>query len=170
MSKHVHHRIPAYVHHQLSRRERDRVLLHVRNCNECWDKLVREQELARDILSTMPLIGTPAKDQLAKVRTNVLSDLRTSRSPRIHWIPSYGLMLAVFIMCVFAITALLSGPTQVIAAPFQKAPMEITATATLVRTDEPKIEAEASETANPNNKPMPSPAPVIGLIGQYVGH
>jgi len=169
MSKHVHHRIAAYVHHQLSRRERDRVLLHLRDCNDCWDTLIREQELARDVATSMPLIGTPDREQLARIRTNVMNDVRTPRSPCIHWIPSYGLMLAVFMMCVFVITALVTGPTQVIAAPFQKAPMDITATATLVRTDEPKVEAEASETANPNNKPMPSPAPVIGLIGQYVG-
>jgi anti-sigma factor RsiW len=165
MNNHIQHLIIAYVHGQLPRQKRDRVRMHVSVCRECKAALIREQQLARDLTRQMPQIGQPARGQLARLWPSVWMEFRTPRKRGVKWLPSYSLAIMMIVFCAFAVSALIVGPTQVIAAPFQAAPTEILATATLVKTDEPVIQAtaEASEPADPFTVPMASPAPIAGI-------
>ena len=165
MSNHVQHLITAYVHRQLPRKQRDRVLLHVTMCAECRAILDNEQQIVRDLARQMPQIGQPSRGQLARLWPSIWLEFRTPRKRGVKWLPSYSLAVMLIVFFVFAVSALVVGPTQAIAAPFQAAPTQILATATLVKTDEPLGQAtlEASETANPFTLPMPSPAPIAGL-------
>src|SRR5260221_1370858 len=151
MGNHVDHLLTAYVHRQLPRTQRDRVALHVRLCAECRESLEREQQLAREISRTMPFIGRPRRGQLARLWPAIWIEFRTPNSRTRQWLPSYSLAVAILVACAFAISALFTGPTQVIAAPFQAAPTEILATPTLSHTEEaatPANKAQASETAS----------------------
>jgi anti-sigma factor RsiW len=163
MNQHVQHMITAYVHGQLDRKKRDRVLLHVRFCNECREILIREQTLGRELAQQMPHLGQPTRGQIAKLWPVVWREFSTPRKRNVQRLPSYSVALMIIVFFAFSISALLIGPTQVIAAPFQAAPTQIVATATLVKTDEPiLVTVEASETANPSTLPMASPAPIAG--------
>jgi hypothetical protein len=165
MSKHVNHLITAYIHRQLPSRQRNRVLKHVNDCPECWDALAHEQEIQRDIANVMRTLGQPSKRQLDRLWPSIWSEfIAPRRSRRLVTIPTYGLALGMFMLVAFVAMLLMTGPTQVIAAPFQAAPLRITATATAATTDEPSATTKASQTANPYVLPMPSPAPVVGSV------
>ncbi|MEP7286763.1 MAG: zf-HC2 domain-containing protein [Chloroflexota bacterium] len=167
MSNHIHDLIVPYVHRQLSRAQRELVLRHVRECSECYAALSVEQQLVRDLAATMPLVGQPARGQLNRLWPAVWMEFRTPQNHGNRWLRSYSVALVMLLMFAFGVSAVLVGPTQVIAAPFQAAPTQIKATATLIRTDEPVglNTPEASETVNPLTLPMPSPAPMAGLAG-----
>src|ERR1700674_1387138 len=139
LRSHVYHLITGYVHHQLRPDQAARVVRHVRVCPDCRAALDREQQLAREIGTTMPLIGRPRRGQLARLWPAIWLEFRTSprgkRTPR--WLPSYSLAVVLMMLGVFAVSALFAGTTQAIAAPFQPAPTQIRATATLTVTDQP---------------------------------
>jgi hypothetical protein len=165
MVNHVDHLLTAYVHRQLPRAQRDRVALHVRMCAECHDALEREQQMAYDIARTLPLIGRPRRGQLARLWPTIWMEFRTPNSRTRKWLPSYSVAVVMLIACAFAISALFTGPTQAIAAPFQAAPTEILATPTLSHTEEaatPANKPQASETASVLSLPLASPAPLAG--------
>src|SRR5947209_1326332 len=105
---HVYHLMTAYVHHQLRPEQAERVLQHIRVCQECRTALDRQQQVARDIAITMPLIGRPPRgqyqDRLARLWPAIWLEFRTSprgkRPPR--WLPSYSLAVALMVLGVFA--------------------------------------------------------------------
>lgn len=164
LRSHVYHLIPAYVHHQLQPEQAARVLRHVGVCSDCRAALDREQQLAREIARTMPLIGRPRRGQLARLWPAIWLEFRTPRGKRgQRWLPSYSLALGVIMLGVFAVSALFAGTTQAIAAPFQPAPTELRATATLTVTDQPSVDQpQASETASVLIVPKVSPVPLAG--------
>src|SRR5258707_8731544 len=110
---HVYHLITAYVHHQLQPEQAERVLRHVRVCPECSAALDRERQLARDIATTMPLIGRPRRgqyqDRLARLWPAIWLEFRTSPRARgfqraQNWLPSYSLALMIIMLGVFAVS------------------------------------------------------------------
>ena len=161
LRKHVNHLLTAYVHGQLSRREQDRVTVHVRLCADCRDALRREEQLARDVTRHMPRVGQPRRGQLARLWPAIWREFRTP--PGLRYWPSYGLVLALMVLCAFVLSSLFTGQTHAIAAPFQAVPAEVRATVTPVRTDEPTADApKPNETANALLiLPMASPAPRV---------
>ncbi len=169
MRNHVHHLLSAYVHGQLSRAERERVAVHVRLCRECRLALDREQELARDIATTLPLIGRPQRGQLARLWPAIWMEFRTPQHRMSRWLPSYGMVLVLLLLCAFLLSSLFGGSTYAIAAPLQAIPAEVRATATPAGTGEPtSAGAQASGTASLSYWPLASPAPRAGLLGSPV--
>jgi hypothetical protein len=164
MRNHVDHLLTAYVHKQLSRTARERVAVHVRLCEQCRAALYREEQLARDITLSMPLVGQPQRNQLARLWPKIWAEFLTSPGRKFGWLPSYGLVLVLMVLCAFAVSSLFGGPTHAIAAPFQAVPAEVRATNTPVRTDEPTISnPQPSETASVFSLPTASPAPHAGV-------
>ena len=161
MRRHVNHLLTAYVHGQLTRKERDRVAVHVRLCSDCRDALRREEELAGDLNRYLPRIGQPKRGQLARLWPSIWREFRTP--PGLRYWPSYGLVLALMVLSAFVLSSLFTGQTHAIAAPFQAVPADVRATVTPVRTGEPTADApKPSETANALLiLPMASPAPHV---------
>src|SRR5258708_10017366 len=111
----------------------------------------------------MPRIGSPRRGQIARLWPGIWREFRTPQ--RHSKLSSYGIACFMIVLCAFCISALFSGPTQVIAAPFQAAPTEIRATATLAVTVDPQTGAEkpeASETAALLSLPPFSPLSFAG--------
>ncbi len=163
MRNHVHHLLTAYVHGQLSRPDRERVAVHVRLCDECHTALDRERQTAREIAMYMPLVGQPKRSQLARLWPAIWMEFRTPQSRVTRWLPSYGVVLMLILLCAFVLSSLFGGPTHAIAAPFQAVPAEVKATSTPAGTDEPTVfSAQASETASVSYLLLASPAPHAG--------
>jgi hypothetical protein len=167
MRNHVTHLLPAYVHRQLPRAKRDRVLVHIQLCAECRAALDREEQFARDLKTNMPLIGQPRRQQLMRLWPAIWAEFRSPRPRRKHGIHSYGVALGMLLLGAFMLSAVFSGPAYASAAPSQPVVAEIHATSTSVGTDEPTVVAnvpEPSETASSlSSLPMASPAPLAGL-------
>jgi hypothetical protein len=166
MRNHVDHLLVAYVNRQLRRKDREQVWLHVTMCAECRATLDREEQLARDIATTMPRIGQPRRGQLARLWPRIWAEFRTPPGkPFSRLLPSYGLVFGVFMFVAFGISSLFGGPVHAIAAPHQAVPTEMNPTNTPAYTDEPLFSApEASETAQGPRYLLPSPAPHAGVF------
>src|SRR5437016_9953530 len=95
MSKHIEHLLTAYVHRQLPRKERERVMLHVQLCANCRAALDREELLARDVARLMPLIGQPRRGQLARLWPAIWREFRTPRTSFGRRLPSCGVVLCL---------------------------------------------------------------------------
>ncbi len=167
MRNHVTHLLTAYIHRQLPRDQRDRVLVHVQMCADCRAALAREEMIARDISTAMPLIGQPRRYQLRRLWPSIWAEFRNPRPRTQSLLPSYGVALVIFVLGACMLSTLFSGPAYAIAAPAQAVTAEIHATSTSVGTDEPTTVAqklpEASETASGSAfLPMASPAPMAG--------
>jgi hypothetical protein len=168
MRKHVKHLLTAYAHDQLSRPERDRVAVHVRMCADCREALRREERLARGIARDMPRIGQPRRGQLARLWPAIWLDFRTPRRLS-HWLPSYGVMLVLMLLCAFVVSSLFTGQKHAVAAPFQAVPADVRPTVTPVHTIEPVADApKPSETASarlilPLASPAPHAGPTLGM-------
>jgi anti-sigma factor RsiW len=168
MRNHVRHLLTAYVHGQLTPAQRERVTLHVRSCLECRAALDREEQLARDVIQIMPLIGQPRPNQLARLWPAIWREFRIPPVSLDHWLPSYGFLLALMLACAFFASALFAGPSHVIAAPVQRVPADIRPTLTPVRTDEPiSVSPQPSETARAAYLPAASPAPLVVVSSVY---
>jgi hypothetical protein len=163
MHKHVKHLLTAYVHDQLSRLERNRVAVHVRMCADCRDALRREERLAQDIARDMPRIGQLRRGQLSRLWPAIWLDFRTPRRLS-HWLPSYGVVLALMLLCAFVVSSLFTGQKHAVAAPFQAVPADVRPTVTPVYTIEPGADVpKPSETASARLiLPLASPAPHAG--------
>jgi anti-sigma factor RsiW len=164
MRRHVTHLLTAYVHQQLSPRQRDRVHRHIDGCPSCRAALTREQFIARDLKQYMPMVGRPERGQLRRLWPRIRTEL-LSVPPAMKLLPSFSVLAMMMLVFTMGISALFGGPAHAIAAPNQHVPADIKATNTPVRTEEPSAEAtepelQASQTANPLNvPPQASPAP-----------
>jgi hypothetical protein len=168
MRNHVLHLLTAYVHHQLRPAQRERVLLHVRSCPTCRAALDREERLAYDLIQYMPQIGQPRPNQLARLWPGIWREFRVPPVNFGHWLPSYGLLLALMLACAFFASALFGGPSHAVAAPVQRVPADIRPTVTPVRTDEPtSAYPQPSETARAAYLPAASPAPLVVVSSVY---
>jgi hypothetical protein len=176
MSKHVYHLLTAYVHQQLSGAQRVYVARHVQRCAPCREALAREERLARDLQSTMPLIGQPAQGRLGRLWPTIWAEIKVPRPDKGFRLPSYGMALALTLVCAIVVSVFFNSPTYATAAPLPPVPAEIQATATPIFTEQPNLartqestQPIASRTAfaptHPNQPilpPMPSPAPYAG--------
>jgi anti-sigma factor RsiW len=168
MRNHVRHLLTAYVHRQLTPAQRERVTRHVRSCPECRAALDREERLVRDLIRTMPLIGQPRPNQLTRLWPAIWREFRLPPVRLGHWLPSYGLLLALMLACAFFASALFAGPSHAVAAPVQRVPADIRPTLTPVRTDEPTIiSPQPSGTASASYLPAASPAPLVVVSSVY---
>ncbi len=175
MRRHVTHLLTAYVHQQLSQRQRDRVHRHLDNCPSCRAVLVREQFIARDLKQYMPTVGRPEKGQLRRLWPRIRAEL-LSAPPALKMLPSFSVLAMMILVFSMGVSALFGGPGHAIAAPDPLVPADVKATNTPVRTEDPlgdqqamEPEIQASQTANPLNVPpqaSPAPPPVrpSGLV------
>src|SRR5947207_2454028 len=104
MRNHVFHLLSAYVHGQLSRSERERVAVHVRLCAECRAALDQERRTARELAIYMPLVGQPKRGQLARLWPVIWMEFRTPQTRMTHWLPSYGVVLMLIMLCAFVLS------------------------------------------------------------------
>jgi anti-sigma factor RsiW len=169
MRNHVSHLLTAYVHGQLSRSERERIAVHVRLCDQCRAALNQERQTAREIAMYMPLVGQPKRSQLARLWPAIWMEFRTPQRRIIRWLPSYGVVLMLILLCAFVLSSLFGGPTHAIAAPFQAVPAEVKATSTPAGTDEPTTSLQPSETASVSFLVLASPAPHAGPLSPSGG-
>src|SRR5690349_7825706 len=132
MYKHVEHLLTAYVHRQLPRKQRERVLLHVQLCAQCRAALDREETLAREVARVMPLIGQPQRGQLTRLWPNIWREFRTPQTSFGRLLPPYGVVFGLIFLCAFVASALFGGPTYANAAPSMQAPADIRPTVTPV--------------------------------------
>jgi hypothetical protein len=173
MPKHVYHLLTAYVHQQLPRAQRIGVAQHVQRCAPCREALAREERLARDLQSTLPLIGQPRQGQLGRLWPAIWAEIKAPRSEKGLRMPSYGMALALMLVCAFVVSVFFNSPTYATAAPLPPVPAEIQATSTPIFTEQPYLartqestQPIASQTAFaptvPTLPPMPSPVPNAG--------
>jgi anti-sigma factor RsiW len=168
MRNHVRHLLIAYVHHQLPPARREHVTRHVQSCPECRAALDREERLARDVIRYMPLIGRPQPRQLARLWPALWREFRTPSVNGDHWLPSYGVLLALMLACAFFASSLFAGPSHAIAAPVPRVPADVRPTLTPVRTDEPLIVSpQPNETTSAFYLPAASPAPLVVVSRVY---
>ena len=124
---------------------------------------MQEQELAREIVVAMPLVGKPQRGQLMRLWPNIWREFRSNQPVAARLLPSYGVILGLIFMVAFLASALFSGPGQVNAAPSPHVASDIHPTQTPVVTDEPAVYiavgAEPSEPASFSVSPQASPAP-----------
>src|SRR5512143_3991966 len=148
MRKHVQHLLTAYVHQQLSPALAAQVASHVRQCSECRAALDQESRLAHELARYVQQIGRPRPGQLSRLWPSIWREFRTPKSRVKSWLPSYGLVMAFMLACVFFTSSLFTGPSHVIAAPVPLVPADVRPTVTPVHTGEPAAAAlEPSETA-----------------------
>ena len=141
---HVRPLLSAYVNGQLDRRQRQRVAWHLKYCADCRKALIRERELARDLLVYMPQIGQSTPGQLRrlwpKIRAEALGvparGYAYAQQTAKNW-SSVGVIAGALIIATFAFSSLFGMPTYASAAPNQSVPSDIQATNTPVRTDAP---------------------------------
>ncbi len=170
MPKHVYHLLTAYVHHQLPGAQCLIVAQHVQRCAPCRAALAREERLVRDLQSTMPLIGQARQGQLGRLWPAIWAGIKAPRSNRGFRMPSYGMALALMLVCAVVVSVFFNSPAYATAAPLPPVPAEIQATSTPIFTEQPNLartqestQPIASRTAfAPTLPPMPSPVPYAG--------
>ncbi len=169
MMRHVARLLPAYVHGQLTKRQRDRVLRHIEDCPACSAALTREQWIARELKATMPAIGRPEPGQLRRLWPRVRSQL-VSVPPAARMLSSMGVLAMLALVFALSVSSLFGAPTHAIAAPNPLVPADIKATTTPVRTEDPTTETElaASQTASAPIIYRPSPAPPPGDANRFI--
>lgn len=172
-SNHVYHLLTAYVHHQLPRAERNRVLLHLQTCPDCWMAMERESQLVHELQAHMPGIGQPERNQLARLWPAIWAEFKTAQTRSkavIRW-SSYGMALALMVLVgIFVTSALFNNPVPAMAAPVQAQPSDVRATWTPVFTEEPitsgdpgakpSLTADAAKVRAVDVRLMASPVPV----------
>lgn len=144
-SAHVRHLLNAYVHRQLSRRQRLEVVRHVQTCNACRAALTREETVIGDLKSYMPLLGQPTFGQLAHLWPAIWAEVQKPRNGAFFFptrIPSLGIGLVAMLVCALFASALLTGSHFVTAAPLQAIPAEVRATATPISTEHALIQTQ----------------------------
>jgi anti-sigma factor RsiW len=162
--RHVTHLLTAYVHQQLSARQRDRVHRHLDECPTCRAALAREQFIARDLKQYMPLVGRPERGQLRRLWPRIRTEL-WQVSPIVKLLPSFSVIAMMVLIFTISVSALFGGTGHAIAAPNVISNADVKATNTPVRTEEPiggdpAAEVQASQTASPLAiPPQASPAP-----------
>ncbi|NPV68488.1 MAG: hypothetical protein HPY64_15195 [Anaerolineae bacterium] len=168
MNGHVTRWLTAYLHGELAPHLRERVSRHVRECDECYAALRREQELARELGDSMPVFGAPRNEQLARVLSGILAEAGNHQGMAAFRVPRAGVALLLSLLLVL-LPALVM-PRAAVSAPDQPAPYMIAATATQSSTDAPTGLVIALPTAIAARQPLPteppafnpSPVPVVG--------
>lgn len=162
-NQHVTHLLTAYVHDQLSKRQRDRVHKHLDSCLVCRAALSREQFIKQDLKQGMPALGRPEPGQLRRLWPRIRAELRAA-PPVVRLLPSFSALAMMILVAAIGVSSLFGGTSHASAAPEPLVPADIKATNTPVHTESPGAHVEslatASQTASPLLiPPQASPAP-----------
>lgn len=162
--RHIDHLLTAYVHGQLSKRQRDRVHRHLDGCMACRAALSREQFIKRDLQAGFALIGRPEPGQIRRLWPRIRAELRAA-PPIVRLAPSFSALAIMVLVCAIGISSLFGTSSHASAAPEPFVPADIRATDTPVHTESPRTADTdavivASQTASPLLvPPQASPAP-----------
>jgi len=172
---HIQPLLAGYVSGQLDRRQRLRVVSHLKYCVDCRQALSRERELARDLSVYMPQIGQSAPGQLRrlwpKIRAEALGvparGYAYAHQTAQNW-SSVGVVAGALLIMTFALSTLFGLPAYASAAPNQSVPSDIQATNTPVRTDAPgTISTLAALITPPPSRTAASVVSDSGVSGVY---
>lgn len=175
-SNHVRHLLTAYVHRQLSRPERLRVLKHLQTCEACRAALAREDQVAHELQTFMPTLGLPPQGRLARLWPTIWAEFQAmpaslSLSARM---PSFSMALIGMLLCALLTSVLLVGPTNATAAPLQAlqavpgdgsaASSTLTATVAVPSGNAPMRPTASATSESRANGPTIAPAPTTETL------
>jgi anti-sigma factor RsiW len=153
--------IPAYVHHELSARRRQRMHQHLNACADCYLVYRQTRDQDRDLSARLPQIGSASAPQLARVWRGIQAEMRSSTSTHaLRWRMRYS--VAVAVLAAAMLLPWLFQPQSALALPLPPTPQQHTTTRTdmhrvvAMSTDMPDwgVRQGATPAFQPNDAPL----------------
>lgn len=159
-------RLPAYLNGELSPRARQRIARYLDSDARCYAEYVRQRDLARELMRTLPGVGQPAPGQLDRIWAAVQADTAPAQPVSRRRFPPrrtpfrarYGLAgMGVAVLLAIPVTLLGGGGVSLAVAPQPAPRVEVVASS-------PEMTGTARVTARavaPEATPQAQPAELI---------
>ncbi len=125
--KNCQYHLTAYLHGELSPRERQRMTQHIQACPMCYTVYIQQRDIQRDLAYYVPLIGQENRPRYDKMWASIQADM--SRPKRQGYQMRYGLAALMLLLALLLPWTIGHRATALAALPTQPSP-EQTATRT----------------------------------------